>query len=80
MDIGLLLVILVGFIAVFALFMFTFRNQNKIKPKQDTSKEPAIIKAKDYDPSYTPTPDPQPKPEPKPEPKPDPQPKPDPES
>ena len=79
MDIGLLLVILVGFIAVFALFMFTFRNQNKETRKQDP-KEPTVIKVKDYDPSYTPAPDPQPKPEPKPEPKPDPQPKPDPES
>lgn len=79
MDIGLLLVILVGFIAVFALFMFTFRNQNKVTPKKESAKEPEVVKVKDYDPSYTPEPKPQPKPEPKPEPKPDPKPEPTPE-
>ena len=79
MDIGLLLVILVGFIVIFALFMFTFRNQNKVTPKKESAKEPEVIKVKDYDPSYTPEPELQPKPEPKPEPKPDPKPEPSPE-
>ena len=79
MDIGLLLVILVGFIVIFALFMFTFRNQNKVTPKKESAKEPEVIKVKDYDPSYTPEPELQPKPEPKPEPKPDPKPEPSPD-
>ena len=79
MDIGLLLVILVGFIVIFALFRFTFRNQNKVTPKKESAKEPEVIKVKDYDPSYTPEPELQPKPEPKPEPKPDPKPEPSPE-
>jgi predicted flap endonuclease-1-like 5' DNA nuclease len=79
MDIGLLLVILLGFILVFALFMLTFRNQNKEVRTQESEK-PTVVKAKDYDPSYTPDPQPTPEPEPtpKPEPAPDPQPEPEP--
>ena len=77
MDIGLLLVILLGFILVFALFMLTFRNQNKEVRTQEAEKT-TVVKATDYDPSYTPEPQPTPEPEPEPQPEPEPAPKPEP--